>query len=100
MQKRVKKVSKFVNKPFDFIICAVIFILLALGIVMVLSASAPSALAEHSEPYSYAVRQLIFAILGIISMFVLSKIDYRIYKKFYWPIYFINTIIYFRKHKH
>ncbi len=93
MQKKVKKVSKFVNQPFDFILCAVVFILLALGIVMVLSASAPSALAENSESYTYAGRQLVFGILGIITMFILSKVDYRFYKKFYWPIYFASCII-------
>lgn len=41
MQKRERKVVK---KPFDFTLCIIIFLLLALGIVMVLSASAPSAL--------------------------------------------------------
>lgn len=89
-QKKGKTISKFVNQPFDFIICAIVFILLALGIVMVLSASAPSALAETGKTYAYAGRQLMFGILGIIAMFILSKIDYRFYKKFYWPIYFIS----------
>lgn len=41
VQKKVKKVSQ---KPFDFTLCIIIFLLLALGIIMVLSASAPSAL--------------------------------------------------------
>ena len=34
------------QKQFDFILCITIFLLLALGIVMVLSASAPSSLSE------------------------------------------------------
>ncbi len=72
MQKKVKKISKFVNQPLDFILCAIVFILMALGIVMVLSASAPSALAEGGEPYEYAGRQLLFGILGIIAMFFIS----------------------------
>ncbi len=49
MPTKVKKISKFVNQPFDFILCVVVFILLALGVVMVLSASAPSALAEDRK---------------------------------------------------
>ena len=60
MPKKRKTVSKFVNQPFDFMLCIIIFILLALGIVMVLSASAPSALAEGGENYTYAGRQLFF----------------------------------------
>ena len=90
MSKKEKKTSNFMNKPFDFILCIVVFILLALGIVMVLSASAPSALAEGGESYVYAARQLGFGILGIIAMFFISKIDYRFYKKFYWPIYILS----------
>ncbi len=93
MQKKEKKNSKFINNPFDFILCIVVFILLALGIVMVLSASAPSALAEGGEAYEYAGKQLLFAIIGIVAMFFISKIDYRFYKKFYWPIYFLSCAI-------
>ena len=57
MATKAKKTSKFMNNPFDFILCIVVFILLALGIVMVLSASAPSALAEGGESYEYAGKQ-------------------------------------------
>ena len=59
---------------------------------MVLSASSPSALAEDGNSYSYFSKQLIFAILGIIAMLFISKIDYRFYQKFYkhaWVIAFI-----------
>lgn len=93
MQAKAKRTSKFMNNPFDFILCIVVFILLALGIVMVLSASAPSALAEGGESYEYAGKQLLFGILGLIAMFVISKIDYRFYKKFYWWIYIFSVVI-------
>ncbi|MCI9038962.1 MAG: putative lipid II flippase FtsW [Clostridia bacterium] len=93
MSTKVKKTSKFMNNPFDFILCIVVFILLSLGIVMVLSASAPSALAEGGESYEYAGKQLLFGILGIVAMFIISKIDYRFYKKFYWAIYGFSIII-------
>lgn len=93
MQTKAKKVPKFINNPFDFTLCIIIFILLALGIVMVLSASAPSALAKGGESYEYAGKQLLFGVLGLIAMFVISKIDYRVYKKFYWPIYIFSCAI-------
>ncbi len=93
MQTKAKKTSKFMNNPFDFLLCIIVVILLASGIVMVLSASAPSALAEGGEAYEYAGKQLLFGILGLIAMFIISKIDYRFYKKFYWPIYFASCII-------
>ena len=93
MQKKTKKFSNFVNKQFDYVLCIIVFILLALGVVMVLSASAPSALAETGKTYTYASRQLFFCIIGIVAMFFLSKIDYRFYKKYYWGIYIISCVI-------
>lgn len=93
MQKKVKKISKFVNNQFDFILCITVFLLLALGIVMVLSASAPSAIAEGNDSYFYVRKQAGFAIVGIVLMFFISKIDYRFYKKYYWIVYFISWIM-------
>lgn len=83
MTKTAKKISKFTNRPFDFILFITVMILLALGLIMVLSASSPSALAETGDDsYVYFRKQGIFAVLGIAAMLVISKIDYRKYKKF------------------
>ena len=93
MQKTKNKTANFINQPFDFILCVIIFILLALGIVMVLSASAPSALAATGKSYVYASRQLLAAVLGIISMFFFSKVNYGIYKKLYKVAYIFSVAI-------
>lgn len=95
MQKQVKKVKQVSNKsqkPFDFTLCIIIFLLLSLGIVMVLSASAPSSLSTTGNSYTYLIKQAIFAIIGIFLMFAISKIDYRIYKNFYKAAYIISII--------
>lgn len=88
-----KRVSKFANKPFDFTICITVLILLALGIVMVLSASSPSALAEGDSSYTYAISQATYAVIGIAAMFIISKIDYRFYKKYYKLGYVVAIIL-------
>lgn len=44
---KLKNKEKVNRKPLDFILCIVIFLLLVLGIVMVLSASAPSSLSKY-----------------------------------------------------
>lgn len=93
MQKKVKKISKFVNNQFDFILCIIVLLLLALGVVMVLSASAPSALSETGDSYSYVKKQAAFAVVGIVAMFFISKVDYRFYRKYYWTVYFVSWII-------
>lgn len=92
MQKK-KKNSSFINNQFDFILCIVVILLLALGIIMVLSASAPSALSVTGNSYTYVWKQLIFGVVGLIAMLIISKIDYKVYKKYYWYIYFASWII-------
>lgn len=87
---KVKKVSKFVNNQFDFLLCITVLLLLSLGVIMVLSASAPSALSETDSSYTYVRKQATFAIIGIVLMFIISKIDYRFYKKYYWIVYFVS----------
>ncbi len=89
MQKNSKKnIELNTSKPFDFVLFITVLILLSIGIVMVLSASSPSALSKIGNSYAYVTRQAMFAVLGIILLLVISKIDYRIWAKFsniaYW----------------
>lgn len=93
MSKKRKKISSFVNNQFDFTLCITVLVLLAMGIIMVLSASAPSALSTTGNSYTYVKKQFIFAVIGIILMFTISKIDYRFLKKYYWLIYHASWII-------
>ena len=51
------------KKPVDFILVITVLIMLALGIVMVLSASSPSALAETGNSYKYVMTQGFSAIV-------------------------------------
>ena len=54
--------------------------LLSIGLVMLLSASSLTSLQEYDNSYKYFLRQLVFAVLGLIAMYFISRIDYRIYK--------------------
>lgn len=91
MQKKEKKGPKLSIKQMDFVLLVIIILLLSLGIIMVLSASAPSALSETGNSYTYVTKQAIFAVIGLGVMFFFSKFDYRIFKKFYWPIYGLSV---------
>lgn len=91
MQKKGKNIRNASGKQIDFILLVVIILLLSLGIIMVLSASAPSALSETGNSYTYVTKQAIFAVLGFGVMFFFSKFDYRIFKRFYWVIYWISV---------
>lgn len=88
--KNRKKIIK--SNPVDFIMLLTILLLLSLGIVMVLSASSPTALAEDGDSYSYVKKQAQFAVLGLVLMGIISKFDYRKYKKLY-KLAYIGSIV-------
>ncbi len=89
-----KKKSKLILKnPLDFTLLITVFILLGLGIITVLSASSPTALAETGNSYKYLIKQMEAAVIGILLMFVASKIDYKLWQKNYKIIYFICMIL-------
>lgn len=92
-KRKEKNFSSFLNNPIDFTLLITILLLLSIGLIMVLSASSPSALAESGNSYSYFSKQLIFAILGIFAMMFISKIDYRFYKKFYKHAWWLALIL-------
>lgn len=49
MRKQREVTTKYNKNPFDFTLCIVVIILLSLGILMVLSASAPSSLSIYRK---------------------------------------------------
>ena len=65
MAKKKIDNSSSKQKPVDFILVITVLIMLALGIVMVLSASSPSALAETGNSYKYVMTQGFSAIVRI-----------------------------------
>lgn len=95
MQK-VTKTRKIQNSnTMDMTLLITVLMLLALGIVMVLSASAPSALAEYGDSYKYVKRQGGAAVAGICLLLFLSKYNYKRLKKLYVPIYIISILVLF-----
>ena len=85
--KKEKRFNFFTKGAIDYTILVVTILLLCLGIIMVLSASAPHSLSESDNSYSYVIKQAVSAALGLIAMYAFSKVDYRIYRKLKWPIY-------------
>ncbi len=56
--------------------------LLAIGVVMVYSASAVMAFREYGDSFYYLKRQLIFAGLGLVAMYFTMNVDYWVWKKY------------------
>lgn len=65
----------------DFLLISVLFTLLALGLIMVYSASAVWADYRFDDSFYFAKRQMLFALVGIIGMFIVMNIDYLTWRK-------------------
>lgn len=72
----------FVTGGFDIPFFALTMAILAIGLVMLFSASYPYSYFKYDNSYHYFLRQLIFAAVGIVIMLIVSKINYKWFKAF------------------
>ena len=81
--------------PIDLPFCLLVLLLTAIGLVMLLSASFPSAYYEtkDNDPMYYFTRQGVFAIMGVAAMFFISKINYQRFRAFAKPLLYIAIIL-------
>lgn len=63
-----------------------VLLLLVMGLIMMFSASYPSALQYTGNSYNYLIRQGIFAAIGLAAMFFLSYVNYHWFHYFAYPI--------------
>ena len=71
-----------IGKGLDVPFCLIIFVLLAIGITMMFSASYPVAFYEDGDSYYYLKRQLLFALIGVVIMLAVSYFDYHHFHRF------------------
>jgi len=89
----VGKGNKKEEKKLDFSMLVTILILLSMGLVMVASASSYYALSTSGNSTALLQRQLMLAIVGVIAMLFISKIDYTKYKKASYIFYIISLLL-------
>lgn len=77
----------------DFGFLVSVILLLVLGLIMVFSASYPTAYYQSGNGFLVIKKQLIWAILGIGAMFVTANFDYRNYKKLAVPILAVCAVL-------
>lgn len=81
------------GKQLDFTLLFVVLVLLFTGLIALSSASSYYALTEFNDSSYYIVRQIAFAVVGIVGMLIISKIDYKKYIKFGYLIYGIGILL-------
>lgn len=73
------------------IICVILLTLF--GLIMIYSSSYIWAEYKYNSSYKYVINQSIFALIGFIFMYFISKIDYKMYKKYSNKILMICIIL-------
>ena len=68
-------------------------IIVLFGLVNVYSSSHVWALYKYDDVYYFIKRQVIFAILGFVGMYITSRIDYHIYKTHYKKIIIVCFVL-------
>lgn len=90
--KRRKRFEIGLNGRIDTVFLSLVLILLTIGLVMLFSASYAFSYTHYNNSYRFILRQGGYALFGVFMMFVFSKIDYHIWRRFSWVIFGISTL--------
>ncbi|MFA6422166.1 MAG: putative lipid II flippase FtsW [Candidatus Buchananbacteria bacterium] len=86
-------IKKETDKP-DWYFIGVIIFLTLLGLIMVSSAGVAQGWDKFHDPYYYVKHQFFTGVIpGLIICFILSKIDYRVWKKYAPMLLFFSIIL-------
>lgn len=88
-----KKIAIAQQGRLDITFLSLVLILFTLGLVMLFSASYAYSLAYYNNSYKFIIRQGMLGAVGIVIMFILSKVDYRIWRRLAWPIFAVSTVL-------
>lgn len=94
LKKRQKKENpKRIMRDGDFWLVALVFALVVFGVVMVFSASYYYAISTDGTPYSYLIKDIIFALLGTVGFMIAATVDYHILRKLTLPALILSIVL-------
>lgn len=77
----------------DIVFLSLVLMLLTVGLVMLFSASYAFSLEYYNNSYKFISKQALFAVVGIVAMLIISRIDYHYWRKFAPAIYIISILM-------
>lgn len=86
MAKRTSSSKKPKTGSYDWGLITVVVTLIALGLVMVFSASYAQALAGYDQPYRFISRQILWLAIGVVGMVIAARVDYAILETLSIPL--------------
>ena len=89
MKKRPSIFVKAGNVDFTFLI--MVIIILIFGLTMMFSASSAPAHYMYDDAFYFIKRQLFFALLGLVGMYIVSQMDHKLVKSLSFPLLIITV---------
>ena len=77
----------------DLPFLVLVLTLVAFGLVMLCSASSAVALYRRQDAFAYVRPQLLYAAMGLVAMWMASRVDYHIYHKLAWPLLALSLVL-------
>lgn len=87
------KDTYFLTGSIDIPFLGLTIVLLTIGLIMLFSASYPYAYYYKDSSYYYFIRQILFAVAGLVAMLLMSKINYKILKAIYKPVFVVTIAL-------
>jgi cell division protein FtsW len=78
--------------PPDFVLFMTTLALVGMGLVMVFSSSAVTASVQYDDAYHFFKKQLLWALIGIVAMIVVMKINYLKLKELVIPLMVVAVV--------
>lgn len=91
--EREEEIRELAKGPVDLPFLILVFLLTGIGLVMLLSASFPSAYYESGNPLAYFIRQVIWAVLGVAAMLFIGRINYQRFRGLAKPLLGLSIIL-------
>lgn len=95
MAKKRRKGASFLFMwgEMDYAFLLIVVVLMSIGLVMLFSASYANALYYMGDSLHYISRQVGFAVVGVLCMLVISRVNYRILKPLALPVYALTLFL-------
>ena len=93
MSRRIQKKRENEKGYLDYNLMFLVLFLLAFGLIMIYSSSSYEAMLKFGDAAYYFKKQLFATVIGLVVMFAVMIIDYRIWKKFAWAMYFAAIVL-------
>ena len=78
----------------DFVLLSIVVALLAIGLIMIFSVTFPTNVGQgDAEPQSDFIKQAGFAAIGLVVLFVLMRVDYRVWGKIAIPLMAVTILV-------